>query len=394
MKKKRLEILSLTALFALAGCTSTAKATRAANEEAVFTYAPTYVKANETTIALSVGDTRQVGAVVRPLRAYDTDLSYEVVDTNIATVDEEGVVTAVSAGKTTMKVYATDYEDVFDTITIYVTTPSTDSTVISSQKALQDSLSEPAAVETMMDYNYVIYENNRAKESYIMTRHMINSKRDGFFYMSNVGYGTNCVNGGISYTDSSYSVWTNESFDTFVFHEMEGVKNVFYAPTNGYLDKGVSQYDVVDMVLNTLFTKGKKNLSRNNLERALEHDDLQVHNDQTNDGISIWGTASGNVLYGRNNRLVDYSTSVRGDQESSYGIPANTSIVINDTYDYIWENGYCRMFKIVETIVYQLNGKTYTEAVTIVYSLKINDEVVCDLPNVQDYHIVPYLYDL
>lgn len=73
---------------------------------------------------MTAGETQTIGAVVKPDDADDKSVTFESSDTDILTVDENGVVTAVAAGKATVKVTAKDGSGVFAVATINVKLPS------------------------------------------------------------------------------------------------------------------------------------------------------------------------------------------------------------------------------------------------------------------------------
>ncbi len=51
---------------------------------------------------MSVGETKTLKATVKPANAYDKTVSYTSSDTNIAIVDRDGTITAVSSGIVTI----------------------------------------------------------------------------------------------------------------------------------------------------------------------------------------------------------------------------------------------------------------------------------------------------
>ena len=60
------------------------------------------VTLNPTSTALVVGDTKQLTATVEPANADDSTVTWKSSDTNVATVDQNGNVTAVGVGSTTI----------------------------------------------------------------------------------------------------------------------------------------------------------------------------------------------------------------------------------------------------------------------------------------------------
>ena len=75
------------------------------------------VKSNS--ISITVGGISQLTTTISPPEANDYSISWSSSDPNIATIDENGLITAVSEGATTITVKTTSGEDIFTT-TIHV----------------------------------------------------------------------------------------------------------------------------------------------------------------------------------------------------------------------------------------------------------------------------------
>lgn len=86
---------------------------------------PTALEVSPRTNNLEVGGTRNLTAVVQPSSAKQT-VSWSSSDDEIATIDNNGKVTAVSAGTATITVTSTEKSDIKDTATINVTEPEPD----------------------------------------------------------------------------------------------------------------------------------------------------------------------------------------------------------------------------------------------------------------------------
>ena len=69
---------------------------------------PSSVSLNKSSISLSVGDSEQLTATVTPAEAANKTVTWVSSDTSIATVDSDGVVSAVAAGSTTITVETVD----------------------------------------------------------------------------------------------------------------------------------------------------------------------------------------------------------------------------------------------------------------------------------------------
>ena len=77
---------------------------------------------------LTPGDTDKISATVTPEEATDKQIYYISDDESVVTVDNNGNITAVSDGKTTISVISKDNPNVKETVTVTVKTPVTDIT--------------------------------------------------------------------------------------------------------------------------------------------------------------------------------------------------------------------------------------------------------------------------
>ena len=84
----------------------------------------TGVTLNKTTISIVAGQTEQLTATVQPANADDTSVSWSSSDTNVATVDQNGNISALAEGQATITVTTTDGSKTA-TCTVTVTAPPT-----------------------------------------------------------------------------------------------------------------------------------------------------------------------------------------------------------------------------------------------------------------------------
>ena len=114
----------------------------------------------DETLALNVGETGTLAAAITPDNATDQTLTWTSSDTTVATVDENGTITAVGAGTATITATATNgtedtSDDVSATCTVTVNALSwisNDCTVTLDNGTLTVSKTEGAATGDMADY--------------------------------------------------------------------------------------------------------------------------------------------------------------------------------------------------------------------------------------------------
>ena len=86
----------------------------------------TKITLNETKLSMSVKDTKQLTATVKPDNASDKSVSWSSSDKNVATVSSTGLITAIGAGSATITSKANDGSGVKATCSVTVTSPVTE----------------------------------------------------------------------------------------------------------------------------------------------------------------------------------------------------------------------------------------------------------------------------
>ncbi len=118
----------------------------------------TSVKLDKTTLTLVEGETSSLNATVAPNNATDKSLTWSSSDPAVASVDDEGVVTALSAGTTTIKATANDgsgkYAACVVTVTpkvIPVTSVTLDKATLTLEEGQSMSLNATVAPDNATD---------------------------------------------------------------------------------------------------------------------------------------------------------------------------------------------------------------------------------------------------
>lgn len=87
-------------------------------------------------LKLAVGNSQIIGAKVYPEAVFPFKVIFDAADNEIVSVDKDGLVTGLKAGKTTVRVYSQDNPEIYQDCTIEVTE------VIDSSKEIADSIKE------------------------------------------------------------------------------------------------------------------------------------------------------------------------------------------------------------------------------------------------------------
>ena len=97
------------------------------------------IMVNTNSVRMAVGTTTQITAQVRPSNAADKSVTWTSADETVATVDETGLITAVSAGKTTVTVTSNE-TGVTNVITVTVVDTGSVTSIAYTASAQKDAL--------------------------------------------------------------------------------------------------------------------------------------------------------------------------------------------------------------------------------------------------------------
>ena len=126
----------------------------------------TEVKLDKENATLRINNTLKLSATVLPGNASNPKVNWETSNEDVATVDEDGTVTAVSAGIAVIKAISDDNGDIFDTCTVTVNdTISYEFTELaawkygSSNAAVNSSISSNSAEKNSSGANVAVHAN-------------------------------------------------------------------------------------------------------------------------------------------------------------------------------------------------------------------------------------------
>ncbi|MDE6084269.1 MAG: Ig-like domain-containing protein, partial [Muribaculaceae bacterium] len=114
---------------------------KATCEVSVDNYWVSYINLSVSNLYLSVGDQQQVTAYVSPEEAADKSLAWSSDNTDVATVDENGNITAIADGQATITVSALDGSGAVASCYVTVYTPTPDYVYVSSITLSESNLS-------------------------------------------------------------------------------------------------------------------------------------------------------------------------------------------------------------------------------------------------------------
>ncbi len=399
MKKSFLSLLSLSAILALTGCTTTISYKKVMVEEHEV---PARLYVDQPGLVMFVGETSQIHTNVFPLTASDSTLVYKSNKTGVATVDKNGLITAKGSGTATIRVSAKDNPAVYEDVVVAVeknkvTSPDGD-TAKAQKKDVNEKLKNQKKIQ--QDKYYVGGKENLDKvavyNGYILERtcdgehyYSDHVRQDftacrslGFFHFDIKDIETRSPGGNPSFSSFGYYMFCNENYDAHAYKYDDSSANRAYVSAEDYIGK-VDRIEVVMMMLDNIFTSQRRILT-NQFGNALESNYFSA-SACTKGGYTKDGKKSGG--YYKAPTTKPYTISA--DDEDDLNIPAGTMVSLGQGSAYHWRDGRIDTSYSITKIEYDLDGHHYVYNETAYTKVYIEDEVEIVYPNKDDFQEVP-----
>ena len=189
------------------------------------------VTINTHSFELTVGDTRQLTATVTPSNATNKTIHWNSNDTNVATVDNNGLVTAVGAGHTTITAEATDGSTMYDYCSVDVAEQTAD--ILISSITLNKSSLELTKGDSYQMIATVSPSNatNQTLSWMTFDSDVVTIDQDG--YITAVGEGSTWI-----YADATDGSYEYAGCSVTVVASHVYVESISISPTNETIEVG------------------------------------------------------------------------------------------------------------------------------------------------------------
>lgn len=352
---------------------------------------------NHRYAAVNVAGTQSIKGVERAGSKAD-NLGYKIANTNIATVNEEGTVTGVASGETTLEVTDNDHPSVKVTIPVYVfpdVTGRKRDGILTKLKAIDET-----GLKELVDhelYEKRIYKNGKLHMYSGWDQNFVCSYTNAYFRIYETDGDIRTTGGAISFKDYEWVFHTNEFYDTYTFHNVAGVKTYYAASTVNYWDEDKPRYAPMLDVLDNMFTSG-----RGIFERAFSNAKIESFID---DVVKTYTNVTKNITasWGEGSFLADYTLYLDDDTadqetESNFGIPFGTPTpTVYDLRHTVIDNQVIG-YTMHGVTTYSIGDDEYREVYDIDHLYERitdeNRESWLVVPNKDEYKAVDYLFDI
>lgn len=328
---------------------------------------------------------------ILPYSAKDSKINWESSNSNVASVDENGKITAIAEGTAIITV-SNDDGSVSDDIKIVVN----DSNVMASKSAKSASRILEAQGDPSFKVPQPLYVSQRfktqdtANNKVVATsddvEEMLLSEDDAYFRITSTGTETLVEGGSPIPSKVDYIFYTNETFDTYCLNTLN--KHKLIIDQSHLVKQGKTRFQALCEVLDSFFVAGSSIVTK--LPGELTgYDELHSKDYNNHQYIGSLGEYSGEFAY---TQLSSGHMTAKQSDEEDIGIPAGSDVLIEDTTRYLWEDNLISFKSINEKLTYSKHGETCTKLYDIIYQYKVNG-VECFYPDISTYAAVADIFE-
>ena len=389
MKKSMLSIIGLVAAMTLTGCGGGGEAP--SSTSSVVLPVET-IQLNAGKKALLVGDSFQVKPFITPLLASSAKLVYESSDTQIASVDSNGLVVGKKQGSATIKVSSKDNPDISSTMLVYVAS-SQKADVVQTKLAnllvyQKTKIKKPRKLATTEVETRTLYVDGKAYYSTFEIANFVLDKDNAYFYIGGVDTESKYFDAPEHRSSFGYHFYTDVDYHSFLYHENDNVHNYCYVPTEFYLGTGTTRDGVIYAMMGSFFNSGS-DIAENTVEYSMSSDFLGP----TYRKMCYDGGFDDDMVFGK---FQASSKDQKADitEENNLDIPAGTLYDEIDNFEIYWYQGNVKYYRVNFKLSYVIDGHNYVLDVIRNYSFDRDDEFTYELPDRNKYNQVTNVFDL
>lgn len=357
---------------------------------------PETILTDKSLVAL-VGDESYALRVLEQPNYSGKNVNFTSSDETIATVDENGVITGVGSGETTVVVSDKDNPNFKKDVRVVVSPAITEVEAKDLNKGFETAANEEN-IQAIVDYEMyqkTVYKNGELHTYDRWDQKLTASKEDAYFRIWETDSEIKADEVAMTFTNYEWIFNTNEFYDTYLYHRSGDKKTYLPVATQSYMKDGDRVKPMID-ILDNIFTSGS-GIFNNTFKNA-------SLSEMCGD-VGVSGSNVSNVKYGSNDskNLVlafdaTFSDTADLDDENRYGIPYGTNLQQGQTLRYTCVNNRIVGFDIdiTQDYVNEITGDVYREVWQMYHTFEDIDEEKSQIfiPNKKDYTRVDDIFDL
>ena len=367
----------------------------ASDSEKVFNEAAVQPKGlllNHRTVALAIEEKVQLSAIEQTHHD-GKNLTFKSADTAIASVDENGLITGVSKGQTTIEVSLKDNPELKVSVPVSVMeelkTRAANNMLAKLKDVNEDGLTEIVDHEL---YEKRIYKNGVLQSYDRYDQHLTASYDEAYFRITETDGEIRTEGGSITFTEYEWLFNTNKYYDTLVYHQVGDIKTYYPVSTVSYMEDSPRYQPMFD-ILDNLFVSGHEVFTSlfesAKLAGFLEYAANNYSNVQKN---GFWSLGEGSMMFDCKVTYADDKASQ--DDETRYGIPYDTPCPTTYNLRFHVEDNKVLGYSNHGVMKYSIGEDNYEEVYDVDHLYERFDEQKSQIviPDKSQYTLVDYLF--
>lgn len=348
---------------------------------------------NHKSVAMAVSEKIQLSGIEQAHHD-GKSLTFKSADASIASVDENGQITGVSKGKTTIEVADKVNPDLKISVPVSVMEPT--KTRITNQLLEKFAGIDESNLTEIVDHNMYekrIYKNGVLQSYDRYDEHMVASYDEAYFRIYETDGEIRTEGGSITFSEYDWVFNTNKSYDTLVYHQVGDVKTYYPVSTVSYMGDSPRYKPMFD-ILDNLFVSGHEvftNVFANaKLSGFLDFAQKNYSNVKKNGFYSLDESTS--MIF---DCTVNYDTeTATQDDESRYGIPYGTETPTTYNLRFHIEDNKVMGYTNHAVTTYTIGDDKYEEVYDMDHLYERFDETKSQIiiPDKSQYTLVDYLF--
>lgn len=339
-----------------------------------------------------------------PRQVYKPNVNFSSTNTAVATVidnSDDRVITIQSVKEGVCQIIATsDDGSAVASLNVFVSAWASKRNANSYVKSLSTKQAEAGLTtldkiqinRTLINErikNDSVFQSTISEETYIV------SKENAFFFIDSDDTYMKVEGGSESYEHSSWVIFTDEYYDTYLFHVNGANKTYMVADSTSFISQGKSRYEAACAVLDSLFTSGSSFLTRNfsDVLGTSQGDPLTT---------SSVGSSTRLGLLNDDCLVMSYGASYKNeeadrDDEDNYYIPAGTKYDISLDFDIVASGYHVQNSNLFQSMKYDLNENdevNHYENNYLIEEQYIVEDILIHYPLTTEYAKVDSIFDL
>lgn len=357
-------------------------------------YYPEEILLNRRVVSLLVNETFTLEGLEQ-YKYSGKNLAFSSNDESIATVTEAGLITGKASGRTTIVVSDKNNPDLKTEVPVIVS-PTVDQTAAAALQERFKAVDESSLSTIHNDEMYIktVYKNGKIHSFIREDQRLEASYPEGYFRILETDAEIKADEGATDFTNYDWIFYTNEYYQTYMYHQTGDVKNFIRVQTQDYVGKK-ERYEVLMLILDNLFTSGsgifEQTFRYGVMSNFLTKYGIMDGSDSSIEDLVVASRGEGCAMV---SFAFTDTDSADLDDENRYGIPYGTEIELHQVMRFAVENDKVISCAIEQTQDYEIAGDQYREVLTI--DNTFTDITPDDLfmPNRKDYTEVDSLFDL